>query len=428
MAVQAAPYVPGRGRGPLQRGPGSGPEPAIVVVAPAELGALSRARPPAGVLVVGGAPLAHPMLRLFALGCPVAIVTPRQAGALPLGDSVSLDGGTGLVSREPFAGGDSAPAPAQPGRSGRLADGSAVALRASVGDAEGARRARDRGAEAIGLVRSEYLFPADGRAPDRAYYRRALGAIAEAAAPLAMTVRLPDLSVDKPVPWLGPVPGFAGPLGRHGSRLFDVEPVASAVRAEAGAVGELGAERAGGLIVPFLAEVAELVRWRDALRPLLPAGVAVGAMLETPAAGREIGAFLAAADFAAIGCNDLMQTLFAADRDIPEVAALLDPYSPVMLRLLADMAAQAGSGREQVTLCGLLPQLPGLLPVLLGLGFRTFSVEPLLIPHLAAVAAATEPAAAEGWAAAACAARTAAEVREALGLPARAPWAPEAAW
>lgn len=417
--LRATPYVPGRGRGRLERGPVPEPAGRVLVVAVADLPEVVSYPPPAGLAVVAGAPLSHPMLRLFALGCPVVILGPDQAESLPYGRTVTLDGGLGLLAEDGEAMREEA---GERGGTRGPRDRMAVTLAASVSDAEGARRARERDAGAIGLVRSEYLYPADGRVPDVAYYRRALGDITEAAGPLPVTVRLPDLSVDKPVPWLGSLPGFASPLGRHGSRLFAVEPVASAVRAEAEVVGELAAERPMHLIVPFLTTVAEYTHWRGELAPELSPAVAVGAMIETPAAGREINAFLAAADFAVIGCNDLMQSLFAADRDLPEVADLLDRYSPVMLRFLAAMAAAAGDDRGRVTVCGLLPQLPGLLPVLLGLGFRTFSVEPLLIPHLWATVAATEGETARRLAERVCDAADAREVREVLGLPATAPW------
>ncbi|HKJ71681.1 MAG TPA: putative PEP-binding protein [Gammaproteobacteria bacterium] len=417
--VRATPYVPGRAHGRLERGPVADADGRILVLAADELAGVASGDPPAGIAVVAGAPLSHPMLRLFALGCPVVILDPARAQGLPYGRTVTVDGGSGLLGEEAAG---AAEAASEPGGCGAPGPGVAASLGASVGDAAGARRAREQGADAIGLVRSEYLFPEDGRVPDGPYYRQALGAITEAAGALPVTVRLPDLSVDKPAPWLGPVAGFDSPLGRHGSRLFDVEPVASAVAAEARVVGELAGSRRMGLIVPFLTGVEELARRRQALAGSLPPSVAVGAMIETPAAGLDIAAFLRASDFAVIGCNDLMQTLFAADRDVPEVAALLDPYAPVMLRFLAAMAEAAGDALARVTVCGLLPQLPGLLPVLLGLGFRTFSVEPLMIPHLRAAAAATGEEAARALAGRVCAAEDSAGVREELGLPPGAPW------
>jgi phosphoenolpyruvate-protein kinase (PTS system EI component) len=98
-------------------------------------------------------------------------------------------------------------------------------------------------------------------------------------------------------------------------------------------------------------------------------------MAETPAAALQVSHWLDVADFAGIGCNDLLQCLFGADRDRPELGRYLDPYAPALYRFLREVAMAGGERLGQVQLCGVLPQLPGILPVLLGLGFRVFSVE-----------------------------------------------------
>jgi phosphoenolpyruvate-protein kinase (PTS system EI component) len=111
-----------------------------------------------------------------------------------------------------------------------------------------------------------------------------------------------------------------------------------------------------------------------------------------------------------------MQGLFAADRDQPALRGWLDPYAPVLYRLLAQTAAAAGDRIDRVQLCGLLPQLRGMLPVLLGLGFRAISVEAAQIPYLAAVVRAMSLPAAEDLADRVCAAADDDEVRALLGL------------
>ena len=77
---------------------------------------------------------------------------------------------------------------------------------------------------------------------------------------------------------------------------------------------------------------------------------------------------------------------------------------------------------HRVQLGGLLPQVPGVLPLLIGLGYRNFSVEPLLTPCLAAISARTSTTEAERLALRACNAGSGAEVRELLGLPQDANW------
>jgi phosphoenolpyruvate-protein kinase (PTS system EI component) len=382
-------------RGRIRHGAGPAEAGCIPVLAPAELGSITPDRPPAAVVVAGGAPLSHPLIRLLGLGIPTVILTSGAAASLPEGACLAVDGGSGRIG-EPEAIPEAEPPPGAGGPVA-MADGSPVALRASVSDAGGAAWARVRGAEAVGLVRSEYLCPRG--------------------------VRFLDLAPDKAPPWLGHPDGFAGTLGRHGSRLFDADPARSAFLAEAGAVAELAERLPLGVLVPYLTEVAEFRRWREVLAGVLPETVPVGAMLETPAAVQEVAAFQECADSVGIGCNDLMQAFFAADRDVPEVAALLNPYSPVIFRFLARAVEAAGTGAARLMLCGLLPQMPGLLPVLLGMGFRTFSVEPALLPYLARAVASTEPAAARRLAAEVVAAREPGEVQEALGLPPGSPWA-----
>ena len=56
--------------------------------------------------------------------------------------------------------------------------------------------------------------------------------------------------------------------------------------------------------------------WRNGERetPAMMLMVPVGAMAESPAGALDLEEWLRVADFASIGCNDLMQCLFAADR------------------------------------------------------------------------------------------------------------------
>ena len=111
-----------------------------------------------------------------------------------------------------------------------------------------------------------------------------------------------------------------------------------------------------------------------------------------------------------------MQCLFAADRDIEQLRHYLDPYSPQLYAFLQQAAASAAGNIERVQVCGLLAQFPGVLPVLLGLGFRNFSVAPAVIPHLAATVKDVDLDQARELARQVCAARDSQQVGELLGL------------
>lgn len=418
--IQGAPYVPGRRIGRVRRGvPATD---SILVVAQSELKPFAVR--PAGVIVVEAAPFSHAMIGLLGRGIPTVMISASQAAELVDGAAVVLDGASGRILLGADADAEAMtdavpPAPAR-GQPVRSRDGVAIELRASVRDVFGAQTALTNGAAAIGLVRSEFLAPDDGRAPDARFFEQALGALCEAAQPVPVTVRLLDIAADKRPAWLGSLPGVAGPLGLQGARLYDVEPVRHVFQAQIEAIAQLLARYPLRLLVPYVVHLAELRRWRQRIEAQLPRPVPFGAMAETPAAALAIADFLEAADFVALGVNDLMQCLFAADRDAPPLRRYLDPYAPVLYRFLRLIAANAGTRLAQVQVCGVLSQLPGVLPVLLGLGYCIFSVEPVFIPYLAAAVRQTDIATTRALAEAVCAARTTAEVRELLRLPAGA--------
>lgn len=416
MTIQAMPFVPGEVSGVLRRRRRDGEADCILLLHFEDL--LPLETPPAGLIVVGGAPLSHPMTELQGLGIPTVIVSRRQAESLREGERLWLDGISGRIGVGEL---DPVPVDEQrshdPGRPFATADDVAVELRASITGVQGAQDAHAVGATAVGMVRTEYLVPSHGRMPDQAFYQKAFRAICEAAVPLPVTFRLLDISVDKKPPWLGELSGMTGLLGMQGSRLFGVRPVSSLVSAQAAALANVSRDHPLRVLVPYVASPEEFRHWRNRLRAWLPDRVPIGPMVETPAAALAMPEWQGTADFVSVGCNDLMQCLFGADRDIPDVAGYLDPYAPTLLRFFDLIARAAGDeGMARLQLCGLLMQMPGVLPLLLGLGFRRFSMAPRLIPAMSRVLARTRLAEAEQLAATVLAAGDSGSVRDLLGM------------
>jgi phosphoenolpyruvate-protein kinase (PTS system EI component) len=374
---------------------------------------------PAGMLVVDSAPFSHRMIGLLGLGVPTVLITGEQAALLTEGSEYAMDGCSGLITNDlgQVAGNERAGAEWTLGQEFLMADGEAVNLCASVRHAQAASQALTVGARSIGLVRSEFLQPTDGRLPDKAFYLEAFRSIAKAASSLTVSVRLLDAAADKLPGWLPPSDATGQPLGLQGTRLYGTEPVNRVIEAQLAALAELSQEFSLRVIVPFVVRLEEYTYWLDRVRAQLPAKVPVGAMAETPASVLDCHNLLSYADFVAIGCNDLMQSVFAADRDVAALRHYLDPYAPVLYRLFLQIAEQAGEQLERVQLCGLLPQIQGVLPVLLGLGYRSFSVDAPFIPHLAAVASRLSQYECEALAQRVCDARTTQEVLQILQLP-----------
>jgi phosphoenolpyruvate-protein kinase (PTS system EI component) len=414
FALSAIPYVPGQARGILRFGPAKAAPDTIVVIGQHELAALNAR--PAGIALMDASPLSHPTLRLRSEGIPTVLVEQGELEGLNEGDEVLLDGRSGLVS-SPIPKNlpeHVALPPPEAGKPVATLDGVKVELRASVGSVPASAAALAKGATSIGLVRSEYLFPEDGSRPDAGFLATAFAQICQAAQPLPVCFRLVDIASDKKPPWVGGVPGIAGVLGLQGARLYATEPVRQVYRAELEALRRLSGKYQFSVLLPFVTSLAELENLVGNIRSHLPPAVPVGVMLETPAAALAVHEFLSIADFAAIGCNDLMQCLFAADRDLPELRSWLDLHAPVLYRFLDTVSREAGSAASTLQVCGLLPQWPATLPILLGMGYRTFSVDPIMIPCLAEVVRQTDTGHAARLAQAVCQVRRPQEVKRLL--------------
>jgi len=417
-----ASLVPGRVAGTIETDPTCSGAGKVLLLSQAQLGAVTA--PPAGVVLVEAAPFSHALIRWLGRGIPVGLLAAGQADAWQQGTAVVLDTAVGKFRAAPpgerLKSWRAPPAP-KAGEPVCTADGTEVALSASVADEGGVRRAIACGAAGIGLVRSELLLP-DGEArPDAKLYRPALSGLLTRAGPLHLSVRLLDLATDKWPAWLADAGAGTVLHKRHGSQLFGVPVVHDVVAAQLEALAAIADQRLR-VIWPSGARLTDFRRWRDDARRMLPAGIALGAMVETPLELLALRRWLRAADFVAIGCNDLLAHLCAADRGDPAQRLLLDPYRPELLRFLGDAAAAAGADLGRVELCGLLAQIEGLLPVLVGLGYRHYSVEPTLIPLLAETLANITLDHCRTRAGAVCACETAAKVRALLGVPSGRPW------
>jgi phosphotransferase system enzyme I (PtsI) len=133
--------------------------------------------------------------------------------------------------------------------------------------------------------------------------------------------------------------------------------------------------------------VAEAVEELGLPNAELPQNVLLGAMIEVPAAAITVQDILAEVDFISLGTNDLLQYFMAADRNNELVLDYSDPTAPAFLWLLKHVADQAaGMGRAaDVIVCGEIVSDPRVLPHLLRLGYRSFSIAPVAATTVRAV-------------------------------------------
>jgi phosphoenolpyruvate-protein kinase (PTS system EI component) len=416
-SIYGMPYFPGSARGVLCRGVDGITTNSIALLSSSEIQSITAL--PAGFIIVEGAPFSHTAITLFGYGVPSVIISEQQALELTEGTSLFLDGSTGqITSNIEIKGGQAHELPQLRARQTVLtASGESVKLCASVRSVEAAQYAAKIGAESIGLVRSEFLLPDDDRVPDQEFYRSTFHELCEGAGPLSVTIRLLDIAADKMPGWMPASDMPAGALGMQGVRLYGIEPVRSVIEAQLSAINAIANQFNIRLLIPYLVRYEELKFWRDWVCERLSQTLEIGAMAETPSSVLDIHNWFDHADFIAIGCNDLMQCLFAADRDKSELRRYLDPYAPILFRIFKQVADSAGGNLGRVQLCGVLPQLQGVLPVLLGLGYRVFSVDAQFIPYLEKTVNSIKLADAERLATDVCDATESQEVLEILRLP-----------
>ena len=268
-------------------------------------------------------------------------------------------------------------------------DGVRVALRANAELPEELRVAHECGAEGIGLYRTEFLFlerdDLPGEEEQLETYLRALRAVEGA----PVTIRSVDLGADKACPGHDPPGGArANPaLGLRGIRRCLKDPAVLCTQLRA--ILRASAHGPVRLCIPMLSGIEELrqtLGWIErAKRELDTAGrrydraLAVGAMIEVPAAALMAESFAARLDFLSIGTNDLVQYTLAADRLDEGVGYLYDPLHPAVLRLI-HLTVRAGARHGvPVSLCGEMAAETRYTRLLLGLGLRDLSMHPAML-------------------------------------------------
>jgi phosphotransferase system enzyme I (PtsP) len=83
---------------------------------------------------------------------------------------------------------------------------------------------------------------------------------------------------------------------------------------------------------------------------------------------------MGAVDFISVGSNDLFQFVMAVDRGAAHLADRFDPLSVPFMRVLKTISDAGKRNKKPVTLCGEMAGKPILAMALIGLGFRSLSM------------------------------------------------------
>nr|WP_321182031.1 putative PEP-binding protein [Microbacterium barkeri] len=245
---------------------------------------------------------------------------------------------------------------------------------ANLGKPADAADAVARGAEGVGLFRTEFLFLSSAQAPTIAQQRESYRELLSAFPGKKVVVRMLDAGADKPLAFLNDAHEENPALGLRGLRALRASE--DILREQLTALAEADAQTEADLWVmaPMVATVEETVYFTGLAREygLRTAGV----MVEIPASALLADRVLAHADFASIGTNDLTQYTLAADRMLGSVAGFQDPWHPAVLRLVREVGDAGARLGKPVGICGEAAADPLLAVVLVGLGATSLSMAP----------------------------------------------------
>ena len=256
-----------------------------------------------------------------------------------------------------------------------------VALWVNTGLMADAMLSLERGAEGVGLYRTEIPFMLRERFPSeeeqRVTYREQL----EAFAPHPVTMRTLDIGGDKALPYF-PITEDNPFLGWRGIRITLDHPEIFLAQVRAMLKASEGLDNLR-IMLPMVTniselEIAQMLIYR-AYDELLEEGFKVqmppiGVMVEVPAAVYQARDFAARVDFLSVGSNDLTQYLLAVDRNNPRVADLYHSLHPAVLRALKTVAEDAHTEGIPVSICGELAGEPAAALLLVAMGYDVLSM------------------------------------------------------
>ncbi|MBO6007837.1 MAG: phosphoenolpyruvate--protein phosphotransferase [Lachnospiraceae bacterium] len=239
--------------------------------------------------------------------------------------------------------------------------------------------------DGAGLVRTEFLFMSESKVPTEDEQADVYSHIADSFRGKPVVIRTLDAGGDKdPVSSVSSVREENPALGLRGLRasLSDREHFKRQIRA----ILRASDGRDVSILVPMVTSVGEILNVRNIMEECRSelgaegkayrADIKLGCMIETPAAVLCADALAGDVDFFSIGTNDLAQYIMCADRTNPLMSELCSIYQPAVLRAVNRVCECASAAGIPVTICGEAASYPDMLPVFIGMGVKSFSVDP----------------------------------------------------
>ncbi|MBM9401222.1 phosphoenolpyruvate--protein phosphotransferase [Gluconacetobacter azotocaptans] len=352
----------------------------------------------------------HTAIMLRALGIPAVLAVHGLMARVRDGATIVVDGSAGTVVIDP---GEDTLAAARRGVAdyarerqalgrlrrlpAKLSSGEKLQLQANLELPAELPLIAQSGASGIGLLRTEFLFINAQTMPDEDGQEAVYTEVIAAMAGDTTTIRVVDWGGEKQSEALTRA-GLADAgdnlnpaLGVRGLRLLLRHP--AILETQFAAILRASAAGPVRVMLPMVTSAHEIREAREiyhrVARRLRRRGVKLGdtlpplgIMAETPAAAIMGDALAQEAEFLAIGTNDLTMYTLAVDRASAEVASLYHPLHPAVLRLIQTVTEAALRQYRPISVCGEIAGDPRVVPLLIGLGLRSFSMTASAVPRV----------------------------------------------
>lgn len=244
---------------------------------------------------------------------------------------------------------------------------------ANVGSVKDAQKVKSLNAQGVGLLRTEIFFLNTRTAPTLDEQTNIYAEVISQCPAGEIIFRTMDAGSDKPIAFLNFASEANPALGVRGQRLDKTNPkfFSEQLQAIFNAAVKNNRESDVAVMAPMIATANEATLFANSARQI--GFKQVGIMVEIPAIISQIPQLKGVVDFISVGTNDLSQYLFAADRQSAQLAMLLDPWQPALLKALKDICTSAQEVGIKVGVCGEAASDPLLCVYLMGIGVTTLS-------------------------------------------------------
>jgi phosphotransferase system enzyme I (PtsI) len=337
-----------------------------------------------GFVTERGGPGSHAAILARALGIPAVSGIRGVHDRILCGTELLIDGDTGevvvwpsperIAALAPLDGSLPVPRPVGP------IDG--LEVMASISSCFDVVQASRMMAEGIGLYRTEFESLAERRILSEGEQSDRYASVVKAMRGAPVTIRLLDLGGDKAAPFLGLEKEENPHLGLRGARLLTARPELLGVQARA--IARASLHGPVHVMYPMIVDLEQFLELREAFRGAVVGieygEIRHGVMFEVPSACLQAREILEHAEFGSIGSNDLVQFLFAIDRDNERVASDYSGDRPAFWLLVDIMVRAAKETGRPLSVCGEMASEPRTLVKLLEHGITSVSVSSRLIP------------------------------------------------